>query len=465
MISSSQSILLLCTLTFGTSVYAAPPVPNDFAYGMKIKTVGQASIWRLQLPEDVYRNVVRPDLGDIRIFDASGQIIPHTLRRPETTIKEPPAPISLPIFPMYEDDEQGRIGQTLRIITDNKGAIVKAIRETISTDYDEHISAYLLDATKILHQPHKLTLDWESRKETGFSVTVNVDAGDDLSAWQRVVNNATLADLRFDEHHLSHREITVPVRSYRYLRISWPSALRDVRLKEVTASFPASRQLPQQQRILITGQKNIERPASYNFDTQGYWPVNQARIIFPPHNVLMNAELASRPDEHSNWYRQYSGLFYKLIQEDESLIMSPPVTFKTTSDRYWHLNELDGGNTLDRYNLALELGWTPHVLAFVAQGQPPYILAYGSASVEPQRQAMDTMMYTIHGTQQQVSTKTATISRSYTLGGSERLEPPPKPLPWRTWLLWSVLIAGVGLLAWMVWQLSREMGKSPKSQD
>ena len=41
-------------------------------------------------------------------------------------------------------------------------------------------------------------------------------------------------------------------------------------------------------------------------------------------------------------------------------------------------------------------------------------------------------------------------SEVFMLGGPRKLEP---PFPWKTWSLWTVLIAGVGLLAWMVRKL------------
>ena len=465
MMGRRLSILLFCTLAFSMYAHAAPSVPSDFAYGRTVETEGQASLWQIRLPEDVYRKVIRPDLGDIRVFDASGQLVPHTLRRPEATIKEPPAPISLPIFPLYRSDEKESVGHSLRIITDDKGTIVNTIRESIPTDKKEVISTYLLDATKIQQNPDKLILDWESSKETGFSVNVNVDMSDDLSAWYRLGHNATLADLRFGEHQLSHHEINIPVRSYKYLRISWPIELREVTLKGVTAAFPSTELPPQRHWIQFTGAKNPELPISYDFDTNGYWPVDQARIIFPPQNILINGELASRPDEKFVWYRKYHGLFYKLLQDDGTMLMSPPVNFMTTNDRYWHIVEVGGGNALDRYTPVLELGWTPHILTFVAQGEPPYVIAYGSAAVGPLEQTMDPIMFGIHQTEQQVQIKTATTSPGYTLGGIDKLEPPPEPLPWRKWLLWFVLITGVVLLAWMVWRLSRQLGESPKSQN
>ena len=43
------------------------------------------------------------------------------------------------------------------------------------------------------------------------------------------------------------------------------------------------------------------------------------------------------------------------------------------------------------------------------------------------------------------------------LGGPQRLSPLPKPLPLRQIMLWSVLVAGVLVVAVMAWRLARRL--------
>jgi len=209
----------------------------------------------------------------------------------------------------------------------------------------------------------------------------------------------------------------------------------------------------------ITGVKNPGLPGSYDFDTNGNWPIDQARIVFPEQNMLLKIELSSRPNEKFVWHRKYLGLFYKLLREDGTLLISPPAAFNITNDRYWHIEEAAGGNILEQYTPVLEFGWLPHLLTFVAQGVPPYVIAYGSTRVEPPKQSIDPVMLSAHDASKKVLIKTANTNPSYILGGVRRLEPPPEPYPWRKLILWSALIAGTVLLFWMVWRLSRELGK------
>lgn len=460
-----QSVItLLVSSMYAVHLPASTPVPNDFAYGMKVETQGQASMWQTVLPEEIYQKVTRADLGDIRVFDASGQIMPHVLQTPAARKESPRAPAGLPLFPLYSSDGTERDQQSLRIVTDEKGAVVNIARESTPRKTREVISAYLLDASSLQHTPDKLILDWKTNKDSGFSAVINIDASNDLSGWRRLVDKASLADLQFGDHQLTQHAIVLPLAAYKYLRISWPAALREVELKAATVAFPALVQPPQRYWLKIIGIKNPGSRVSYGFDTNGHWPVDRARLEFPEQNMMLNVVLSSRPDEHDNWHRKFLGLFYKLIREDGTTLLSPAVSFNTTNDRYWHIEEKGGGNILNHYTPVLELGWLPHILTFVAQGNPPYEIAYGNAIIEPLDQAIDPQMLSMHDTEQPLLIKTASTTPSYILGGAEKLEPPPDAYAWRELLLWAALVAGIVLLSWMVWRLYRELYK-PHARD
>jgi hypothetical protein len=454
------SIVILLAFVGAMTAQAVTPVPSDFAYGIELDTPGQASLWQLWLPEEIHKNAVRPDLGDLRVFDASGMIMPHILRSPEAGKEEPPAPTALPIFPLYTDEVSGKDSQAVRIVTDRDGAVINIVRQATPSKAGEAISAYLIDASNLQHEPDKLILDWESAKETGFSASINIDGSDDLSSWQPLVENATLTDLQFGDHQLTQHEIKLPAAAYDYLRISWPASLHQVTLKQATVRFASKDQPPQRYWIRVSGTKNPGSPATFEFDTGGHWPVDHARIVIPEQNMLIQVELASRPSAEDDWSRKYHGKFYKLLRADGTLLISPAVSFNTTNDRYWRIKEAGGGNVLDQYVPVLELGWIPHVLTFVAQGQPPYTIAYGSGTIGPLEQSIDPALFSDDRPGGAVLIRQASSASGYLLGGIEKLEPAPLPYPWRKILLWSALIIGVVLLSWMVWRLNREMSPS-----
>ncbi len=70
-------ILLLFALLAGAHLAtAAPPVPADFGYGCALPTTSGAGVFRASLPLAVYEKTLRADLGDMRVFNAAGEMVP-----------------------------------------------------------------------------------------------------------------------------------------------------------------------------------------------------------------------------------------------------------------------------------------------------------------------------------------------------------------------------------------------------
>jgi len=69
--------------------------PRDFAYGIPLRTSGQDALQQLEVPRAVYEGVVRADLGDLRVFNAAGEVVPHAFRPRITTTKEKLQPVAV----------------------------------------------------------------------------------------------------------------------------------------------------------------------------------------------------------------------------------------------------------------------------------------------------------------------------------------------------------------------------------
>lgn len=58
----------------------------------------------------------------------------------------------------------------------------------------------------------------------------------------------------------------------------------------------------------------------------------------------------------------------------------------------------------------------------------------------------------------------AKLGKRIILGGDAALESPAQPPPWKKWLLWAVLVLGVGLLAFMARSLTKELKTAEEKQ-
>ena len=74
------------------------------------------------------------------------------------------------------------------------------------------------------------------------------------------------------------------------------------------------------------------------------------------------------------------------------------------------------------------------------------MLAYGSARIAPeeQKQGANGVLAQIMGGERNELIRNATALPETVLGGEEMLVPAPLPTPWKTYLLWAVLVIGVG---------------------
>ena len=102
----------------------APPKPADFAYGMALQTDGKDGVYKVTVPLDVYKIVRHPDLRDIRVFNADGEVVPHVVTRSAGSVSVKSEPIELPRFPIYAS-AQSKLGDLdLQIKRDAQGTVI-----------------------------------------------------------------------------------------------------------------------------------------------------------------------------------------------------------------------------------------------------------------------------------------------------------------------------------------------------
>ncbi|MFH1674912.1 MAG: DUF3999 domain-containing protein [Pseudomonadota bacterium] len=444
----SLSIIVLL-LGLWTTAYAGVPTLEDFAYGLVLEMDGDGAIYRITLPQDVYRNVTRADLSDMRVFNRRGEVVPHTVRRPTAPRAEVMDPVSLPFFPLYGAEGSTSNELSLHIVRDKKGTIIDFKSEGSGKEKTT-VNAYLVDASSLKQPASKLDLAWTHGGES-FVTTVTVEYTDDLTNWHPLVSAATLAELRYDKHNLGQHTIVMPRQEVKYLRISWPAGAQGARLTSVKAIFPRmvyehARQWTKATARYVTGDL-----MAYEFNSNAMLPVDRMNVQLPERNSLVEAVLKSRGNEEMPWRVRCSGVFYNLHVDGVALV-SDTISMPLTTDRYWRLeiNPNSGGMPV------LELGWVPHDLLFLARGEAPFKLAYGSVRIEP-HQRPDSLLRTINKQQEGDFIKEAHVGVRIELGGEAMLVPPRPPLPWKQWLLWIVLVTGVLLAGWMAWRLYRQM--------
>lgn len=462
--SSPSRLVIFALLLCASRGVDASLTADDFGYGSEILLERETALWEVVLPPTVYRHIARPDLGDIRVFNNEGVTVPHILRRPRARSEAPPAPASLSVFPLYSAPDGTLIGRRMRVVTDESGAIVQAETEEISSGEKQRLAAYLVDIHDLTRPPSHLQLHWRNANDDGLAAAVRIEGSNDLTTWAMLVDEATIADLRSGAERLIRRNIALPESHWKYLRIDWPAALNGIELEKVVALF-APQSIEQARNWMdVSGKVESTDRKVYEFDVNGHFPIDRARIGFSEDNVVARGTLSSRASRQSGWTRRDRGVYFN-VRSGGELVQSEAIELPQTTDRYWRLELKLSEEDLATVKPTLALGWVPQELTFVAQGTAPFILAYGSSVAAPSDKPVAELLTALdQGRGTGVQINRAGLGPERELGGEGRLMPPAPPLPWKTWLLWSVLILGVILLARMVLGLWRQI-EHPASND
>jgi hypothetical protein len=342
---------------------------------------------------------------------------------------------------------------------DGKGSIL-SIRTSSGDHPAEDVTAYVLDISAADRPIHELDLKWESNSES-FVTTISIDASNDLTHWQTIIAAATLAKLRYGEHQLEQNRIALPDRKAEYLRLSWSAGKQGARLSAIKAVFSSVISEPNRSNAILTG---TSVKAGYEFDTRGLFPADRVNVILPQKNSIAQITLKSRANLSADWKIRYRGVFHNLSVQGNSLKNTPVLLNPIVTDRYWRMESDDSGG-MGTGIPRLEIAWISHELVFLARGDAPFQLAYGSARIGSSQARTDKLFDNISQQEQYELVKQAIPGQETELSGSDMLKPLPPPFPWKKFLLWAVLLAGVGILAWMAWLLYQQMNKESDRKD
>jgi hypothetical protein len=421
--------------------------PSDFARGADIRADGVGTIVRVLLPDEVYDTTTRVDLGDVRVFNARGDVVPHTIReapRPASTQGDWRA---VPSFPLTETQPGSAMKTRVRI-----GAGGTVLEVVNAAAPDQAVTAHLVDASALTEPVGRVRLEWDAPPQTTFLSGISILGSDDLDAWRPIVGSAAIAQMRRDEYTLQQNEIELPasVGRVKYLRVSWPTELAGVALKAVRVRpQPTSPEREVRWRTL-TAERVEAGTATY--ESRAWLPTEYVDLEFVDSTDAALVTVRSRTTASADWVSRHSGLFYSL-DDPQGAVHSQRARIVRTTDRYWSAETSRVGGWRSDRAPRLRLGWHPHELVFLAQGPAPYRLAYGSARVGPTDAPVDTLLVRLREEDLTKQVRLATVGPSQNLGGPDVLAPPP---PWRRIVLWAVLVVAVGALALLAARLFRD---------
>lgn len=442
-------------LLIAANALARDSRPHDFAYGIPLQTDGTDALYQFPLPDSVYRSVTRSDLGDLCIFNNQGEVVPFTLSR--ITPSTPPSQETrnIGLFPVSGTRHQESGGVSLTVKKGAGGSLV-SVQTTEPGARTDHIIAYLLDASALKTPLKDLTLSWED--QTGGTVArLRVEGSNNLEDWNLLVPSTVLIGLRYGDHRLERRTIEMNGSKMKYYRISSAASAEMPKLTGVVAHLATAASEPPRHWLRIGTTPRSNRAGDYLFTTSGLMPTDRIRVILPQENTLVQASLFSRATEKDPWKQGPSVLLYRLQIRGEKLI-SPDITLPASSDRYRLIRIDQGSGGLGKGLPQVEVGWLPAQVIFLARGERPFQLAFGSGKPGTCARGDSTLFRNFSDlNKERYVAGTAVPGTPAVLAGKAALRKPLLPYDTKTVVLWLLLLLGVGTLAWMALRLHRQM--------
>ncbi|EXI68878.1 MAG: hypothetical protein AW08_00703 [Candidatus Accumulibacter adjunctus] len=447
------------------SVLALAEAPGDFAFGMLLQADGPQPLLRVELPAAVHAGVRRPDLGDLRVFNAAGEAVPHAWLPQPPAARARPTLLPLPLFALRGAATAGVEGVEVRIERQGGRAVLR-MDERAGASAPTLLLGYLVDASAVEQPLQAFALELPA---TGEDVVarVRVEASDDLARWTTLVGDAPVLRLAAGGQRLEVRRIEFAPRRAKYFRLSWAADTPALRLSAVGGEPAATVvELPRQWRQ-VAGSAVPDEKGSHRFDLAGQFPADRLRLLLPQANSVAAVELLSRAREADPWRRVTTATVYRLGSAGQEIV-SPEIAIAPTGDRHWLLRVDQRGGGLGAGVPELAAGWLTQGLVFAARGPAPFQLAFGSDRAQPTAYPISTLVpgYRIGDDGQPVAAADsgleigrATPAAVHPLAGegAGRFR-----IDWRLWGLWASLLLGVGVLAGMAWRLARQLARPPR---
>jgi len=417
---------------------AAHATPNDFARASVLPAAESPVAQRSSIPQDVYEWVLRDDLGDVRVLNGAGDELPYAFRVPAGA-EDDTEWVPLPLFPLPASGPSTEGAPAVNIELGQGGAVVAVHGATTQTER----AGYLIDASSYRTPVQEIEVAW-SGPARDFLVETSVAASDDLNAWRTVVPSATLAWLQTGGQWVKLDRIELPGTRAKYLKIDMAddASLRlervSVRSKEATAPAREWKEL-----------QGVAADGGFEFDTGGRFPVDRLAVELERPTYLVEARLFSRPNAEVGWRDRGAHTFYRAAAGD-AFAASDAAAYDVSRDRFWRVQLARIGDVP-----RLRIGWVPHELVFLVQGEGPYTLAYGRADIDGNEWPIRDLLQRLDRGADLDSLPLVAAGAPVMSGGPERLEPAPEPLDWRTLLLWAVLVIGVLVVGGLAVRLLR----------
>lgn len=442
------------------SVYADPAelTPQDFYKGAELRIDSPSPFYTVTLSDDIYQESVKPDLRDIRVFNGSGQAVTFSLSPVEISSVEQKNTV-LQIFPMQMSVEQeasesrAREKVTLKSSSGIEVNLYDSNKNQLGT-------TYLLQAEQGDLGLNQLVLTWD-KPANNWQTKANVYSSNDLKNWRKLADKSPLMDLTSgnDRLLLNHIELDD---NYRNRRAQyWLLVIDDKQSKApaiVKAEGISITRKERTETVDLNFKAKVVSKTEVVYELARPQPLSSLWIVPEQRNTVLPINIEYRGSADGQWRTLTNTVVYQ-IEGENGRKTSEPLSFNDLLVQEVRIKAVSGSWGEDPPYI---IGQRKRVnVIFNAQGNPPYLLVWGSSQANAATIPVEQLIPQSEIPERGLAyLPMARIISPMILGGEERLtatSPVEREALWQKWLLWGLLIAGVLILALIVFKLAREV--------
>ena len=420
--------------------------PLDYAYQARLSDVDTA-LQRVPLELEVILNLTRTDLGDIAVFNADGKPLLHSIVRAQVSTTKQTRELAFHEFSRFQRQQSKTV--TTREQTQQQDSLTELVTtETVATQTRR--KDYLVELPRDLDKPailQRIELQWTHAPAEQI-LEIRVEAGDALDDLRVIQSSKSLTNL--DSSDPGWRSIEGISSSYRYLRLTAINDVTRFDLQHVVAHYEQAESAATLSHRVTTAAVNEGDEIFYRINYPSTVHAQSLRIVpATPNSVISGRLLASWGD--SEELRPIRGKLQQHNIEGGDVRASKPIILPKRRYREIVLSSA----TELTIAPAIELIYPQYELLFLGDGNGPYSIAWGNH--ESSGPVSDLATFLDESLQQaQRRAKTTRPGTTEESGGQARLLPQTE-LPWKKWVLWTLLLLAVMVTVRMAFKLYREM--------
>ena len=456
-----RAVALLCAVFGAVSAQAEEPA---YRFHAPIAIDQPAAFVLLPLPPSAYGRSQQAGLQDLRMADAKGERVPFAIlepRLPEAKSSEQASDALLYPLPA-KPNASGTWASPLEVTVQGERISVKRLPGGQTTAPIAQSAGWLFDLgerRKDDPPPLSLRLRWSGPAE--FSAAFRIESSDDLRQWRSGGAGQLLA-FAAAGGPLTQPTVVLPAGSGRFVRLFWADAAaapgvtgaKVIAAQQSSVVLDPARELTFAASAEPPGKAAPDEDAkrALHFDLGGVLPLVQIGLQLGPGTRVAPVRLQGRNGANEPWHELGSAVFYRLERGSE-VSASPPFALRARA-RYLRVLPDARAAALDAGATRLVVQAALASLVFATQGAAPYQLLAGAEKAAPSALSTATLVPALDDERPRFGR--ATLGEwSEVTEVARAAEQQQQRAALRPWLLWAVLLAGVGGMAFMVWRLTR----------